>query len=168
MISPTRKPQEFGFKAGDFHLLANGVTKTLTAYSYEGKKLWVVPCLCQGIGGNWRVSQGDTPPSLYKIGAVYNDVATHGVNAAYDRTLLSYGWISFDLVDLEGREDNSGRAGIMIHGGGKACGWPGAWSPKQPLYQTLGCVRCHNVDLRDKILLLVRQGTVFVSVYQSN
>jgi hypothetical protein len=27
-------------------------------------------------------------------------------------------------------------------------------------------VRCHNVDLRDRILPLTKQGAVFVSVYQ--
>ena len=54
----------------------------------------------------------------------------------------------------------------MIHGGGSACGWPGAWNPLQTLYFTHGCVRLHNQDLRDKVLPLTKQGTLFVSVYQ--
>jgi hypothetical protein len=31
---------------------------------------------------------------------------------------------------------------------------------------TLGCIRLHNADLRDRILPLTASGAVFVSVYQ--
>jgi hypothetical protein len=54
----------------------------------------------------------------------------------------------------------------MIHGGGSANGWPGAWAPKQPLFPTHGCVRLHNIDLRDKVIPLLKTGAIFVSVYQ--
>jgi hypothetical protein len=54
----------------------------------------------------------------------------------------------------------------MIHGGGTACGWPGAWAPRQALHPTLGCIRLHNVDLRDRILPLIGMGRIWVSVYQ--
>jgi len=54
----------------------------------------------------------------------------------------------------------------MIHGGGSACGWPGAWEPKQKLFTTHGCVRCHNIHLKTHILPLIKLGTVYVSVYQ--
>ncbi len=54
----------------------------------------------------------------------------------------------------------------MLHGGGSACGWPGAWAPQQPLHPTLGCIRIHNADLRDRVLPLYRQGTVYVGVFQ--
>ena len=72
------------------------------------------------------------------------------------------------MVELENQESKYGRAGIMIHGGGSACGWPAAWLPYQSLYQTWGCVRMHNQDLRDKVLPLTKTGTVFVSVYQES
>jgi hypothetical protein len=54
----------------------------------------------------------------------------------------------------------------MIHGGGTACGWPGAWAPLQPLYPTLGCIRMHNRDLRDRVIPLLQAGRIWVSVYQ--
>jgi hypothetical protein len=79
---------------------------------------------------------------------------------------MGYGWYSFDMEELEGQEVAVGRAGIMLHGGGSACGWPGAWALQQPLHPTLGCVRLHNVDLREKVLPLYRQGTVYVGVFQ--
>ena len=82
------------------------------------------------------------------------------------RGLTRDSWYSFDMEELEGQEVAVGRAGIMLHGGGSACGWPGAWAAQQPLYPTLGCVRLHNADLRDKVLPLYRQGTVYVGVFQ--
>ncbi|MGL4947088.1 MAG: L,D-transpeptidase [Cetobacterium sp.] len=166
LTAPLKKPQQFGFKKGDTHLVVNAATKTAKAYDHNGKLLWVLPCLAEGQDPNWRNNSGDTPPGLYKLGAVYNDYARVGASPSYDRTLLSYGWISFDMVDLEGNEDGNNRAGIMLHGGGSAAGWPGAWRETQPLYATLGCLRMHNIDLRDKVLPLRNQGTVFVSVYQ--
>ena len=36
----------------------------------------------------------------------------------------------------------------------------------QPLLPTLGCIRLHNVDLRDKVLPLYETGTVYVGVFQ--
>jgi hypothetical protein len=72
------------------------------------------------------------------------------------------------MIDLEGQERNSGRAGIMLHGGSSALGWPGAWAPRQKLMPTMGCCRAHNIDLRDKILPLADKGILFVSVFQEN
>jgi hypothetical protein len=166
MIGPTKKPQGFGFKKGDSHLIANDITETLTAWSFEGTKLWVAPAMCRGIGGyNWRVPSGDTPPGLYKIGEIYNDYAANP-NPGYDRTLMAFGWVSFDLVELENQEAGNGRAGIMLHGGGSGNGWPGAWAPEQRILPTFGCIRAHNIVLRDKVLPLTKKGKVFVSVYQ--
>ena len=73
------------------------------------------------------------------------------------------------MIGLEGQEgpgSRDGRDGIMLHGGGSACGWPGAWLPLQPLHPTLGCIRMHNRDLRDLVLPLVGLGEVYVSVWQ--
>lgn len=168
MIGPKKRPQDFGFKQGDSHLIVNDALETMRAFASDGKLLWEIPCLARGQHSDfeWKITNSDTPPGLYKIGQIYRDYDKVGKNPAYDRTLMSYGWYSLDLIELENQENKHGRAGIMIHGGGSACGWPGAWAPKQALFPTHGCVRCHNVDLRDKILPLSRSGTIFVSVYQ--
>lgn len=59
---------------------------------------------------------------------------------------MAYGWYSFDMEELEGQEAANARAGIMLHGGGSACGWPGAWQPHQALHPTLGYLRLHNIN----------------------
>ena len=168
MIGPKKRPQDFGFKSGDSHLIVNDANETMKAFSNEGKLLWEVPCLARGQYSDfeWKITNSDTPPGLYKIGTIYKDYEKVGGNPEYDRTLMAYGWYSFDLIDLEGQEAGIGRAGLMVHGGGSACGWPGAWAPNQPLFSTHGCIRCKNIDLRDKILPLSKQGNVFISVYQ--
>lgn len=168
LIGPKKKPQDFGFKQGDHHLIVNDASETMKAYDFFGTLLWEIPCLARGQGSDYefKLQRTDTPPGLYKIGAIYRDYDQVGDNPSYDRTLMAYGWYSFDLVELENQEAKYGRAGIMIHGGGSAAGWPGAWVPKQPLFPTHGCVRCKNFDLKDKILPLIKTGTVFVSVYQ--
>jgi hypothetical protein len=168
LIGPKKRPQQFGFKAGDSHLIVNDFSETLTAYSFEGKELFKIAALARGQGGDrvyWENST-DTPPGLYKLGTIYNDVQRAGLQPAYDRTLQAYGWLSFDMEELEGQERRHNRAGIMLHGGGSGNGWPLAWAPIQPLLPTLGCVRIHNIDLRDRILPLTKQGTVFLSCYQ--
>ena len=167
MIGPNKKPQDFGFKQGDIHLLVNDITEKMKAFDFSGKLLWEIPCLARGQGSDYefKYTNTDTPPGLYKIGQIYKDYEQNP-NPSYSRDLMAFGWYSFDLVELEGQESKYGRGGVMIHGGGSACGWPGAWQPNQSLYSTHGCVRVHNVDLRDKILPLTKDGTVFVSVYQ--
>ena len=168
LVGPKKRPQDFGFKAGDSHLIVNDASERMKAFSFEGKLLWEVDCLARGQGSDfeWKLRNTDTPPGLYKVGAVYRDYEKVGDKPAYDRTLMAYGWYSLDLIELENQEASNGRAGIMIHGGGSACGWPGAWAPKQALFPTHGCVRCHNIDLRDKVVPLSKTGTIFVSVYQ--
>lgn len=168
MIGPKKKPQEFGFKQGDTHIVVNDISETAKAYDFAGKLLWELPALARGQGSDFefKLRNTDTPPGLYKIGQIYKDYERVGTNPSYDRTLMSFGWYSFDLIELEGQEAKYGRAGIMIHGGGSACGWPGAWKPMQPLYSTHGCVRMHNQHLRDKVLPLTKTGIVYVSVYQ--
>ena len=167
MIGPKKKPQDFGFKKGDTHLIVNDITEKVKAFDFEGKLLWELPALARGQGSDFefKLNNTDTPPGLYKIGTIYKDYEKDST-PSYDRTLMAFGWYSFDLVELENQEAKYGRAGIMIHGGGSACGWPGAWAPMQPLHSTHGCVRMHNQHLRDKLLPLTKTGTVFVSVYQ--
>ena len=168
MIGPKKRPQDFGFKKGDSHLIVNDLVETMKAFSFEGKLLWEIPCLARGQYSDfeWKIKNSDTPVGLYKIGTIYKDYEKAGDKPAYDRTLMAYGWYSFDMVELENQEAKHGRAGIMLHGGGSANGWPGAWAPNQPLVPTHGCCRARNIDLRDKVLPLTKQGTVYISVFQ--
>jgi hypothetical protein len=170
MIGPKKRPHDFGFKPGDYHLVVNDAVETMKAFSYEGKLLWEIPCLARGQYSDfeWRIQSSDTPVGVYKVGAIYRDYDRVGDKPAYDRTLMSYGWYSFDMIDLEGQERNNGRAGIMLHSGGSANGWPGAWAPRQKLFPTHGCIRCYNIDLRDKVLPLTKQGDLYISVWQES
>lgn len=157
-------------KPGDHHLIADDRAESLTAYTHNGARLWSIPCLCRGQGGEaeWNSTGSDTPPGLYKVGQVYRDYEQDPTET-FSADRRAYGWYSFDLIGLEGQEgpgSRNGRDGIMIHGGGTACGWPGAWAPRQELHPTLGCIRLHNQDLRERILPLVGMGTVWVSVVQ--
>ena len=170
MVGPKKRPQDFGFKQGDSHLIVNDANETMKAFSFEGKLLWEIPCLARGQYSDfeWKIKNSDTPPGVYLFGDVYKDYERVGDKPAYDRTLMSYGWYTFDMVDLEGQERNNGRAGIACHGGGSANGWPGAWAPNQPLVPTHGCLRLKNIDLRDKILPLYKKGKIFCSVFQES
>ena len=153
-------------QAGDSYLLVNDRDADMEAYDHTGKFLWKVPCLARGVGGpDWRNRNSDTPPGLYRVGQIYRDYDQNR-NPPRSDTAMSYGWYSFDLVEMEGQEAVNARAGIMLHGGGSACGWPGAWAARQRLHPTLGCVRAHNIDLRDKVLPLAMAGTVYVGVFQ--
>lgn len=161
LFGPSKKPRDFGFKPGDFHLVANDQSETMKCFSFDGKKLWELPCLAKGVGGeDWNRWKGDTPPGLYKLGQIWNDYATGNRSTAY-------GWITFDMVSLDGGEEGAGRDGICLHGGGSGLGWDGSWEPYQDLIPTYGCLRMHNQDLRDKVLPLVSPtNTVYVSVWQ--
>ncbi len=48
MIGPKKRPQDFGFKKGDSHLIVNDAVETMKAFSFEGKLLWEIPCLARG------------------------------------------------------------------------------------------------------------------------
>ena len=168
MTGPAKRPHDFGFKAGDSHLIMNDKSETLTAFSFEGQKLWCISALARGQGADtdWKNYGTDTPPGVYRLGQLYDDVGSANLIPQYTKTLVEYGWQFYDMVELENQEVRHGRSGIGLHGGGSALGWPGAWAPKQKLVPTLGCIRIHNVELRDKIMPLYRRGTVFISVFQ--
>lgn len=153
---------------GDSYLLVNDRDQDLEAYDRHGTLLFRIPALARGQGSDrdTRSRGSDTPPGLYKVGRIYQDYVERGADPPYSEELQSYGWYSLDLIELEDQEARNGRAGIMLHGGGSACGWPGAWAPRQELHSTLGCIRCHNVDIRDKIMPLTVHGTVYVAVWQ--
>jgi len=176
---PAAEPQRVGLvgpkvrpdlKATDHHLVVDDRAETITAFNSNGKRLWSVAALARGQSTetDWRSRGSDTPPGLYQIGAIYRDYEDDPT-ATFSAERRAYGWYSFDLIGLEGQEGpGTGRDGILIHGGGSACGWPGAWLPLQPLYPTLGCIRMHNRDLRDMVLPLTGLGTVYVSVWQES
>jgi hypothetical protein len=176
---PAAEPQRVGLvgpkvrpdlKATDHHLVVDDRAETITAFNSNGKRLWSVAALARGQSTetDWRSRGSDTPPGLYQIGAIYRDYEDDPT-ATFSAERRAYGWYSFDLIGLEGQEGpGTGRDGILIHGGGSACGWPGAWLPLQPLYPTLGCIRMHNRDLRDLVLPLAGLGTIYISVWQES
>ncbi len=154
-------------RPGDSYLLVNDRDQDMEAYDHMGKFLWRVPCLARGQGPDteWRRRNTDTPPGLYYLGKAYRDYEANPAPPLTD-TAMAYGWYSFDMVEMEGQEARNGRGGIMLHGGGSACGWPGAWAERQTLHPTWGCVRAHNVHLRDRVLPLWEKGRVYVGVFQ--
>ena len=168
MIGPKKRPHDFGFKEGDSHLIMNDKAETLTAWSYSGQRLWIIGAMARGQGRDdeWKNTGTDCPPGLYKLGELYDDIGKVGLNPKRTKTLAAYGWQFYDMIELENQEAKHGRAGIGMHGGGTELGWPAAWAPEQKLVPTLGCIRARNSDLRDKILPLYKQGTVYVSVFQ--
>jgi len=168
MIGPKKRPHDFGFKEGDTHLIMNDKAETLTAWSYSGQRLWIIGAMARGQGRDdeWQNPGTDCPPGLYRLGQLYDDVSKVGLKPKYTKTLAAYGYMFYDMVELENQEAGIGRAGIGLHGGGSSLGWPAAWAPNQKLVPTLGCIRASNSDLRDKIMPLYKQGTVFVSVFQ--
>ena len=169
LTKPTISPQDFGMTDKDSHLVFCAVAKTCKAFDHLGNLLWTKPALLDGQHPNWRQPRGDTPPGLYKLGEVYDDYGNYLHIPSYPpdtTTHRAYGWITFDMIDKEGNEDNNGRAGICIHGGGSALGWPGAWHRYQRLVPTHGCIRMHNWDLYTDVYDLYKKGTVWCSVYQ--
>jgi hypothetical protein len=164
LIGPKRKAP---VEPGDSYLLVNDRDQDMEAYDHSGAFLWKVSCLARGQGADndWTHTSTDTPPGLYRLGQLYPDYEQNP-NPPCSDTAMAYGWYSFDMEELEGQEVKVGRAGIMLHGGGSGCGWPGAWAATQPLLPTLGCLRLHNVDLRERVLPLYKQGTVYVGVFQ--
>jgi hypothetical protein len=99
MIGPKKKPQDFGFKKGDTHIIVNDISEIAKAFSFDGKLLWEVPALARGQGSDFefKFSNTDTPPGLYKLGTVYKDYEKDPT-PPYDRTLMAFGWYSFDMV----------------------------------------------------------------------
>jgi hypothetical protein len=169
LVGPKQRPD---LKAGDHHLVVDDRAETVTAFNHKGERLWTVAALARGQSTetDWHSRASDTPPGLYKVGTIYRDFEADP-SATFTAERRAYGWFSFDLIGLEGQEgpgSRDGRDGIMLHGGGSACGWPGAWLPLQPLYPTLGCVRMHNRDLKDLVLPLAGLGTIYISVWQES
>lgn len=167
MVGPQRHPDQHGFRRGDHHAIVNDREQRARFFNHVGALVLDLPALARGQGGDreWTRQNTDTPPGLYLSGQVYRDYEQNvtGNGGAIHR---AYGWLSIDLVELEAQESRWKRAGIMVHGGGTALGWPGAWAPQQQLLPTFGCVRMHNADLQRLVLPLLAKGRIFWSVYQ--
>lgn len=164
LTAPKTRPHDYGFKLGDFHMVVNAAISSAKIFSFEGNLLYTVPCMAMGQDPKWWLPGADTPPSVYKLGALYNDKA----NGTMER---GYGWIFYDMIDcdVKGKEDGentNGRSGVGLHGGGSSLQDP--FAPYQKLVPTLGCLRMHNYDLLHTILPLYNKGTIFISVYQDN
>ena len=134
LVGPTQRPD---LRAGDHHLVMDDKAETISGFSHTGQRLWTVAALGRGQSTetDWHSRASDTPPGLYKVGTVYRDYE-EDPTTSFTTERRAYGWYSFDLIGLEGQEgpgSRDGRDGIMLHGGGSACGWPGAWLPLQPL-----------------------------------
>jgi pectinesterase len=97
-------------------------TETIAAFDHKGQQLWKVAALARGQSTetDWRSRSSDTPPGLYRVGAIYRDYEADP-STTFSVERRSYGWYSFDLEGLEAQEgpgSRDGRDGIMIHGGG--------------------------------------------------
>jgi hypothetical protein len=145
MAGPRKAPD---LKPGDHHLVANDRSEILTAYNHAGVKLWAVPCLCRGQG---KLTPSGAPPAATPRRGFTGSARSTGTTSRIHnppftaKTGRAYGWYSFDLEGLEGQEGPNSkpyRDGIMIHGGGTACGWPGAWAPKQALHPPWAASGC--------------------------
>ena len=167
VVAPQKTPKDFGFKKGDYHLIANYYSGSLKAFDFNGKMLWEVNCLLEGQHPNWSQARGDTPPGLYKLGDKYDDYSNYGDNPPYNHDVMAYGWGFFQLIDLEGVETRNDRDGVGLHGGGTGLGFPGCWAERQQLLYTWGCCRVYNYDWFHKIApLKTETNDVYFSVFQ--
>lgn len=158
---PPSKPP---IKSGDIHLVVSHSTRTMKAFDHDGKLLFQVPALTDGVNDDIEVQGGDTPPGLYKCTTIIPTRADEP-----KKTWNAYGAFFIDLYDIDGQETRRGRGGIGIHGGGTGLSNPLA--KKQQLLMTLGCIRVHNGDLADRIVPIVestlRNGQqAYVSVFR--
>jgi hypothetical protein len=166
LVGPAVRPD---LRPGDHHLIANDADQTMSAWSSDGRRLWVIPCLCRGQGGDaeWRAPRTDTPPSLFKVGRVWRDFDRVGLHpASVPAELIPFGWYFLELVDQQSLSRDLGRSGFGIHGGGSGLGSSGSWLAYQRLLPTWGCIRAHNADLRRRIVPLLCSGSIWVSVLQ--
>lgn len=166
LVGPLIRPS---LAPGDHHLIANDRSETLTAWSHDGHRLWVIPCLCRGRGGDaeWKAPRTDTPPSLYKVGDVWRDYDRIGPDPrVIPAELIPFGWYFLELVDQSDLSRRLGRSGFGIHGGGSGLGSRGSWAAYQTLLPTWGCPRVHNADLHHRIVPLLRSGAIWLSVLQ--
>lgn len=177
-----------GLKPGDLHLVVNATGDDLVGepslaklFDHTGKLLRQMLCLAQGVNGpSYAVVGGDTVPGKYCIEYVLRAKPEESAQiwAAYGEWYLHLG----AAPGLPNPQDEFGRAGIGIHGGGSALGIRYAdrmqplhvrtlcLAPYQALVATHGCVRLYNADLAwfaPRVQDALEAGhRVFVSVHQ--
>lgn len=122
-------------KEADIHVVVNGQSQRATVYNRKGEALWAFDARCYGQHNDWRKTNGDTPPGLYRVGQIYDTTGE-----------AAYGYWCLDLIDLENQETGNGRAGISLHGGGS--GLPRPFAPVQGWQSTHGCIRAQNQDVQ--------------------
>lgn len=161
---------KLNLKPNDVHVIVNDWEKDrfvgeAKCYSAKGDLMWTIPALCKGVEGpRWDKRNGDTPPGLYKAGAVIETQV--GEDAYYWH---AYGRWCIDLEEMQGQEEGIGRAGICWHGGGSGC--PDPLAPRQQLLPTLGCIRSHNGDLHLLVIPTLNKvigngGEMYITVNQ--
>jgi hypothetical protein len=160
-------PKQMG--VDDYHIRvidseADSVSHMI-CYDSKGSAIWKKDCLAKGQTSDWGLFSGDTPQGLYRLGECW--IADFGDSS----TCKPYGIYCFDMISVIDGEDATGRAGICMHGGGSALGYPGCNHPFQKLLPTFGCIRVHNDVLKNVIHPMweatQRSGkTIWVSVYQ--
>jgi RHS repeat-associated protein len=105
--------------------------------------------LAAGAGGRDRgTHNADTPFGVYKR----RGTATQG-GTSDDNLGDAYGTGKVLMDPIAGEVAASGRAGILIHGGGTSVRTHGGdpFADAQPLYPTHGCVRLRNFDVNELI-----------------
>jgi hypothetical protein len=173
MVGPKIKPT---LNPGDFHLVVNEESERIKCFDHEGADHWgkALPALARGVGGSYNLPSGNTPPGLYEMGTLYISKAWE----SYWKIWAPYGEYCYDMEERENQENSRGRAGISLHGGGSAA--PDPLAPMQILLPTHGCVRMHNLHIKQFILplthyrwpatkfglLLRRKNRVYISVWQ--
>jgi hypothetical protein len=162
MKQPTLKPNDVHVVINDWETRHVGEA---TCYNADGTRRWKIPALCKGIRGpRFDLNGGDTPPGLYLAGQIF-------VSQPHDSTSdwHAYGRYFIDMEEQENQERRHGRAGIGWHGGGTNA--PNPLAPKQPLLETLGCVRSHNEHMAAIVIPTLEQvrkrgGRMWITVNQ--
>lgn len=141
-------------KPGDVHLVADRKGRTVSAFGYDGKKLWSLPIRLEGVAGGtlesprWNVTNGDTPPGVWKV------VRPEKIPAS-DPDARAYGWWYLWLAPVDGAAAKIGDVGIGVHGGGS--GLPDPWAARQGWTRTHGCLRMQNEDLDKTVVPLLKK-----------
>ena len=136
---------------------------TLTIRDDFGNVRLVVPVLGRGTGGRDQMKQNaDTPTGTYRIGKI-KDTSSWSQD--------SYGSTAVELVPESGVAKESGRSGLLIHGGREAntnSQWDKNYNANHPtrngLRATHGCARVCNDDQADIVSTIndirAERGTV--------
>lgn len=136
--------------ACDLHLVFNDASNRLSVWNSSHSELMAVEARNDTTGGPGFGHNGRCPRGVYELG---EPVAAHDV---------PFGWWFVPLIG----EEQHGRGGIGIHGGGSGLRSP--YAERQGWQLTHGCVRCQNQDLDALVGLILSArragGQVFLTV----